>query len=71
MTSVRSVMSVGRQPVVPVATMGLDDAAHAGLGGLLVEKDAAASVYLDVDKTGRQDHIGGKVDSRAQPARRS
>jgi hypothetical protein len=40
----------------------LDDAPHTGLRRMVIEKNAPAPVDLDVDKSGRQDRIGGKLD---------
>ena len=45
----------------PRPAVSFDDAAHAGLGRLIVEEDAATAIDLDVDEAGREDRVGGKL----------
>ena len=46
--------------------MRLDDASNASLRWLVVEKNAPASVDLDVDESGCKDRVCGKVDRGAR-----
>ena len=46
--------------------MRFDDAPHAGFRWLVVEKNAAAAIDLDVDESGGEDRIWRQLDGRAR-----
>src|SRR5215475_352733 len=53
----------------PCLAVCLDDASNACLRWLVIEKDATASIYLDVDESGRENRIRWKADRRARLCR--
>src|SRR5262249_12534032 len=50
----------------PVPAMSLNDVAHAGLGRLVIEKDAAPAIDLTIDEARREDCVSGKRDGSAR-----
>jgi hypothetical protein len=42
--------------------MRINDAPNAGFRRLVVEKDAPASIHLDVDESGGKDRLGREAD---------
>src|SRR5262245_25588623 len=50
----------------PVPAMSLNDAAYAGLGRLVIEKNAAPAIDLHIDEAGREDCVGWKRDGSAR-----
>ena len=46
----------------PPLAVRLSDTSNASFRRLIVEKNASASVHLDVDESGGKDHLSGKGD---------
>ena len=68
-TSGRSVISVGRHPVVPCATVRGDDGRRAGRRRLVVQQDPAAAVDLHVDEARGEQRAGRQLVQRHQGRR--